>query len=188
MSQIRAFIAVILPPAVRQALGALAARQAAQVPPGSVRWVKPEAMHLTVRFLGDTAVAALPQLEAAMDSAAAAQDLFELHTQGFGCFPHCRRPRVLWAGLAGDLAAMVALKRSLDTRLVPLGWPPEERAFSPHLTLGRVKDGQALQDQRWPENVPELPIAVTGLTLIRSDLRPEGPQYTVLHHSPLRGG
>lgn len=186
MEQIRAFIAIPLPAAMRNALAEVTARHAADLPRGSVRWVKPQAMHLTLRFLGDTAVSFLPQLQAAMDGAAGAQTIFELSTAGFGCFPNCRRPRVLWAGLAGDLTAVQALKLDLDERLAPLGWPPEERPFSPHLTLGRVKDSRNLQDQRWPADVPVLSLPVTALHLIRSELQPEGPRYTVLHSSALR--
>lgn len=188
METIRAFVAIQVPGNVRDALGKLSAELAAQVPAGSVRWVKPGAMHLTLRFLGDTAVEKLPALQAALDATTAGQHTLHLRTSGFGCFPNCRRPRVLWAGLAGDLAGVRTLKERLDGHLVPLGWPAEERAFNPHLTLGRVKDGRSLGDQRWPQDLAALALPVTAIHLVQSDLLPDGPRYTVRYSSALRGG
>lgn len=188
MEIIRAFIAIQLPGTVRDALGALSAELAAQVPHGSVRWVKPEAMHLTLRFLGDIAVNQLPALQMALDVTTAGQPPLQLTTHGFGCFPNCRRPRVLWAGLSGDVAGVRALKERLDGHLAPLGWPAEERAFNLHLTLGRVKDGRLLGDQQWPPDLAALAVPVTTIHLIQSDLRPDGPRYTVRYSSALQGG
>lgn len=188
MEQIRAFIAIELPPVVRDALDAFSARLAGQVTQGSVRWVKPEAMHLTLRFLGDTAVDLLPRVRQAMDDAAAVSNPLRLRVEGFGCFPNCKRPRVLWAGVAGEVEAARALKENLDKGLTPLGWAAEERPFSPHLTLGRVKDGRALQGQSWPESPPVVDLPVSRIVLVQSDLRPQGPRYTVRHSSSLRSG
>ncbi len=185
MEKIRAFIAIQLPPEVRSALNVHSQALAAQVPLGSVRWVKPEALHLTLAFLGDTAVSLLPQVQAEMDRASARLVPFALLVSGFGCFPNCRRPRVLWAGISGDVAAARALKAQLDDGLARLGWPTEEREFTPHLTLGRVKDGRLLHDQRWPETLPAYAVPVNRIHLMQSVLRPEGPRYSVRHTSYL---
>jgi 2'-5' RNA ligase len=185
MEQIRAFIAIELPSVVRDALTAFSTELAGQVSRDSVRWVKPEAMHLTLRFLGDTAVDLLPQVQRAMDESAAASKPFQLRVEGFGCFPTCSRPRVLWAGVTGEVKAAHALKERLDNELALSGWPLEERAFSPHLTLGRVKDSRVLQGQSWPDDVPVLDIPVTTIYLVQSELRPQGPRYTIRHSSSL---
>ena len=188
MEKIRAFIAIELPAAAREALGAFSAELAKQVPQGSVRWVSRDAMHLTLRFLGDTAVDRLLHIEQALDEAAAASKPFQLRVEGFGCFPNCKRPRVLWAGVAGEVKAARDLKEGLDEGLASSGWPAEDRAFSPHLTLGRVKDGRVLQDYSWPDSLPALDIPVNTIYLIQSELRPQGPRYTVRHSSSLRSG
>ncbi|MFN2137450.1 MAG: RNA 2',3'-cyclic phosphodiesterase [Candidatus Promineifilaceae bacterium] len=183
----RAFVAVSLPEEVIGYLGKLIEDLAAQVPPRSVRWTQPDKMHLTLRFLGDTKKDLLQELQNALDSVTQARKPFSLQLQGFGCFPNCRRPRVLWAGLGGNLDAAAGLKAAIDEAIVPFGWEREERPFSPHLTLGRVKDASRLDKQRWPETVEPLPIPVAAVHLVQSDLTPGGPIYTIRHTSTLRG-
>jgi 2'-5' RNA ligase len=141
---IRAFIAIHLPDDVKKYLGNLTDELAEAVPRRSVRWVQPDRMHLTLRFLGDTDLALLPELQRALDATAAQYRQFGLQLHGFGCFPNCRRPRVLWVGVDGELKQAATLKDALDTALVPLGWDAEDRPFRPHLTLGRVNDARPL--------------------------------------------
>jgi RNA 2',3'-cyclic 3'-phosphodiesterase len=183
MDQIRAFIAVELPAAVREYLGAVTADLAAQTKRGTVRWVTPERMHLTLRFLGDTAVAQLPTLYEAMDGMAAQQRPFQLQLTELGAFPNRQRPRVIWVGLGGDTAELTSLKQQLDQALAPLGWPVEDRPFRPHLTLGRVKDSRVGEQINWQARVGQLDIPVTAVHLIESQLRPDGPVYTIRHSS-----
>jgi 2'-5' RNA ligase len=182
---IRAFIAIELPARVKQYLAALTDELAARTPSRSVRWVKAERMHLTLRFLGETDKNLLPRLGAALDTAGTEHAPFALQLDGFGCFPNCRRPRVLWAGLAGDLEAAASLKAGIDAALEPVGWAPEERPFKPHLTLGRVKDARQLGQPAQPETIDPLPIPVTAFHLLQSDLKPQGPIYTIRHTSRL---
>jgi 2'-5' RNA ligase len=183
--EIRAFIAIQLNDAIRNGLADFSAGLAAQVPPRSVRWVKPAAMHVTLRFLGDTAVTAIPRLQEAMDRAASGSRPFVLQIEAFGCFPNYRRPRVLWVRIGGDIAAVQTVKQDLDDGLAPLGWPPEKRAYKPHLTLGRVKDSRALQNLDWPAGPPPQSLPVAAIHLVESELRPDGPRYTVRHTSYL---
>jgi len=187
MSTIRAFIAIHLPENVKQALGQVSDQLAALAPPGSVRWVRPELLHLTLRFLGDTAVTHLPRLAAALDQATARHAPCTLRLGRVGCFPNCRRPRVIWAGLQGDLAQVTALKQALDGALAPLGWPTEDRPFAPHLTLGRVTDSRKAQGAAWETRVEALEVPVTAVHLVESQLTPRGPIYTVRHTSRLAG-
>ena len=185
METVRSFIAISLPKSVCNALGALSQSLAAQLPRGSVRWVKPERMHLTVRFLGDTAVSKLPQIATNLDNVTKQYPSFSLQLSHLGCFPNERRPRVIWVGLQGDTNALVSLKQDVDKSLAPLGWEVEKRPFRAHLTLGRVKDARKLAGVKWGADVEKLAVPVTAVKLIESQLRPSGPVYTVRHVSNL---
>jgi 2'-5' RNA ligase len=189
MTTIRAFIAIDLTPAVKDVLGSVARELGGRVARGVVRWVRPEQMHLTLTFLGDTPLDRLPAVRQAMDAAAGASAPFALQLDGLGCFPNRSRPRVVWVGLAavggGESAPLLALKAALDEALAPLGWPPEERPFRAHLTLGRVKDERAARGVDWTADVPGLEIPVTAIHLIESQLRPDGPVYTVRYSRDL---
>lgn len=186
---IRAFIALALPDAVKAALQDVIVDLSDLAPPRSVRWVKPPAMHLTLRFLGETSLVVLPALSTALDTVAGQHAAFDLQLAGLGCFPNCKRPRVIWAGVdttpdprAGVLAT---LKAEIDAALVPLGWEAETKPFHPHLTLGRVKDAAAVSSIQWQANIAPVRFAVTAIHLIESQLLPEGPRYTVRHTTHL---
>jgi 2'-5' RNA ligase len=183
---IRAFIAIHLPQEVKAYLGRLSADLARQVPQRSVRWVKPERMHLTLRFLGDMDQKLLPDLGRALDEITANRRPFNLHLEGFGCFPNCKRPRILWAGTGGDIEIAASLKKDIDESLIPFDWEPETRPFRPHLTIGRIKDSRKVVEQRWPHEVEPVPIHVVEVHLIESELTPAGPIYTVRHSSSLK--
>ena len=144
-------------------------------------------MHLTLRFLGDTAQSKIADVIGVMALSAESHSPFDLSLSKTGCFPNARRPRVFWAGMAGAVDSAEKLKQSLDTHLQPLGWEPEKRSFTPHLTLGRIKDQRKLHGIPLPVNVEldPLTIPVTDFHLMRSDLGPSRPLYTVLHTSPL---
>lgn len=187
MSTIRAFIAVELPGPVKNALGDVAQTLAGRVPRGAVRWVRPEQMHLTLRFLGDTAIDQLPAIHSVMDDIMRGNPPFALRLATVDCFPNPRRPRVIWVGLAGDESRLHALKIALDEHLAPLGWPPEGKPFRAHLTLGRVKDEREVQGVEWAANVPPLDMPVTAIHLIESQLRPSGPIYTTRYTSRFSG-
>ena len=187
MAVIRAFIAVQLPVEVKEALGNVSRTLDSQVTRGAVRWVRPEQMHLTLRFLGDTDVQSLPAVQAALDAVATGYKPFTLQLEGIGCFPNARRPRVIWVGLSDDAGHLQPLKVALDERLDPLGWPPEDKPFRAHLTLGRAKDERAAQGVAWTGDVPRLPVPVDAIHLIESRLQPSGPVYTLRHSSPLTG-
>lgn len=186
MEKIRTFIAVTLPDGVREALVAISQELAPQVPEKSVKWVKPEHMHLTLSFLGDTDVDRLDDIAGGLDTVAAAGAPFTLHLDQLGCFPNERRPRVIWIGVGGATEEVVALKKAIDRMLAPLGWEPEKRGYNPHLTLGRVKRNHRQIDLPWGSPVVSRPLPVDAVHLIESQLRPDGPVYTVRHTSTLQ--
>ena len=183
MAELRAFVALTLPAALRDYLGAVTADLEAQTTTGAVRWVTPERMHLTLRFLGDTAVSQLPALSNVLDQLAAQQPAFSLQLTQLGAFPNQRRPRVIWVGLGGATAVLAQFRQRLDEALLPLGWPLEEKPFKPHLTLGRVKDGRVGAQIPWQARVGQLAVPATAVHLLESELRPDGPRYTTRHTS-----
>jgi 2'-5' RNA ligase len=188
----RLFIAVELPPAVLAQLAEIQDHLKKRTPPGTVRWVNPDGIHLTLKFLGDVSVTKRDPLEKGLANAVEGRTPFTLSTGGLGCFPNASRPRVVWIGLQDQIEALAVLRDAVERLIAPLGYPTEDRPFSPHLTLGRVQrearrdDIQRLGDliassatppaQRWQ---------VTGVSLIRSELKPTGAVYTPLFHAPL---
>lgn len=187
MTTIRAFIAIDLPESARGELGRVSHELAGQIAPGAVRWVRPEQIHLTLCFLGDTDTRLLPAVQSALNAATAGRNPFTLRLGGIGCFPNKQRPRVIWVGLTGDEARLLSLKMALDEQLVHHGWPTEDKPFRAHLTLGRVKDGHSLQSVEWSAAVQPLELPVVAVHLIESQLRPGGPIYTMRYTTRLTG-
>ena len=182
---IRAFIAIALPQEVTSVLAQLSHSLAKQLPDRAVRWVTPDRIHLTLRFLGETAVSQLANIATELDRITAAYAPFYLALHEVGCFPNRKRPRVIWAGLADDYRPLQDLKGDIDAFLLPMGWEQENRPFKAHLTLGRVNDAGKLQQVQWDVPVPQVGWQVTAVHLIESQLRPQGPIYTTRHTSPL---
>jgi 2'-5' RNA ligase len=181
----RAFIAVTLPPEVRRLLDELQKKLQNAVPGAPVKWVETENLHLTLAFLGDIDEARAPEILAAMQRARAGTRPFSVTVTGLGVFPNPRRPRIVWAGLGGGIAALGNLQRTLAAELEQLGFSKDDKPFRPHLTLGRVRDSASAVE------AGALGGAVTGLApgreqafrvaelhLIRSRLTPAGPIYT----------
>ncbi|MBI2935954.1 MAG: RNA 2',3'-cyclic phosphodiesterase [Chloroflexi bacterium] len=193
---IRAFIAIDLPEDVKKALASLIDSLKRRRVEG-VRWVNPDGVHLTLKFLGDIRSGQVGEVVQAMAEASYGLSSFRLELKGVGGFPNLQRPRVLWTGMGGELGPCLALWRRLDEALRPLGFPSEERPFNPHLTLGRVHDRAGPEERRRVgEALLSLPpvagpsMLVEGISLIKSTLRPEGLLYERLHEEPLtaRGG
>jgi 2'-5' RNA ligase len=193
MTTIRSFIAIELPVEVASTLAEVQDRLKKLVPAGTVRWTAPASIHLTLHFLGEVEAASLEPIREMMAASAAAGRPFALDLAGVGCFPNVRRPRIVWVGISGDTPALVALQQDLGERLqAGIGFKPEERPYSPHLTIGRVKNqlppnqlsrlGQALAQVKveWVAGLD-----VTGLSLMKSELKREGAVYTELTRAEL---
>ena len=189
-NMLRLFVALELPPAVREALrSAQAGLKEARLP---VRWVDPEGAHLTLKFLGSTRPEQVPAISAALADVARAHRPLELETAELGCFPHARAPRVVWLGLAGAVQALGALRDDVERLIAPLGFPTEQRPFSPHLTLGRTSKDATRQDVARIGPVitathapPAIYWRVGSISLMRSDLGPAGARYTRLTEASL---
>ncbi|WP_420628111.1 RNA 2',3'-cyclic phosphodiesterase [Candidatus Leptofilum sp.] len=182
---IRLFVAIELPDVVKDVLAETVVYLNHNLPKRAVRWVRREQMHLTLRFLGDTAVSQLPTLQQKLTQLAARHQPFWLRLNDVGAFPNRKRPRVLWAGLAGDLVPLQKMQAELEERVVALGWMREKRPFNPHLTLGRVKDVGRVRDFNWDVQVDEVAFGVTAVRLMQSELRPSGAVYTIQHEAKL---
>lgn len=185
---LRTFIAIELDPEVRDALSRVQAKFKRGAPDGAVKWVNPESIHLTLKFLGDTPVSKVSKVADAMAAAREGLQAFDLSIEGRGCFPNCRRPRVVWVAIR-DLSGsrLARLQADVERLVSPLGFPTEERGFSPHLTLGRIARNvspaaEAAVGKLVQESVVEQ-IAlqrVTKVSFIKSDLRATGPVYYTL--------
>lgn len=185
----RLFIAITLPAEVKAALAAQQEALRLQLPQEqrSVRWVAPEAMHLTLQFLGEVDSERVPAILAAIQQTSMSGDgtpPITLHLGPAGAFPNLRRPQTLWSGVGGDIVALGALQRRLSAALELLGFPPEQRPFSAHLTLGRVRrEATSAHQSAIGETVRSLPPPdATSWTaeppvLFESRLTPKGPVY-----------
>lgn len=173
----RLFVALNLPDAERaRVVSAAAGLRSAGLP---VRWVERDALHLTLKFLGEVADTAAADVARAVDDVARSRSPFPLVLGGAGAFPSAGRPSVWWIGVERS-PAVVALRDALEAALAPLGFPTEARPFSPHLTLGRTRRGAV--------RIPDAPLllqrvalqttfTVETVDLMRSHLSPRGARY-----------
>ena len=184
---LRLFIALELPPDVRRhlrevvdSLGALP----------SVRWVRSEGIHLTLKFLGNTPQARVPKLTAGLDACIAGVPALQLTTTHAGTFGG-KNTRVIWVGVGGETSRLSTLAGAVDEMAERLGFPGENRDFRAHLTLGRVReeaspaDRQAIRDAVAQLSLREVPFDADEVTLFRSELREGGAVYSALHHARL---
>ncbi|MGD2050354.1 MAG: RNA 2',3'-cyclic phosphodiesterase [Chloroflexota bacterium] len=189
MSTIRAFVAIDLTEAVRKELAWIINDLKRNVPAKSVRWVRPENIHLTLKFLGDTKIDSLDHISSGLDRVGEGKPPLNLTLDTLGCFPNPRRPRVVWVGISGDVDTLQSLQKMIDQMLNSLGWDLEKREFHPHLTIGRIKNSKKVVDSRLPWGSPMKPLTfpVDSLALYESILKPSGAVYTVRHVSQLLG-
>ena len=191
---VRVFVAVGLSQDARQQLIDAVGRVQQQVPDG-IQWADPSGMHLTLKFLGNIPSPGIPPLLACVEEFSREHRPFRLNLTGLGMFPNRRAPRVLWAGIDGDLEALSALQQRAEGAITALGYPPEERAFRPHITLGRprrsVSDAQRSRIAEVMSGTPgPQPVSwqVEAVDVMRSELHLSGAKYTVLGSALLGAG
>ncbi len=188
MEKIRSFIAIELPQDLKTELAGLQAKLKVDRP--RVKWVSPDGIHLTLKFLGDVDASRISQVSQAMTEAVKGIAPFELTAGQLGVFPNYERVQVVWVGLEGDLTTLDRLYRQLEDGLSKIGFPPEQRGFKPHLTLARVAD-EALPEERKrfgdfilsSKAQINHSIKATGLSLMKSVLAPRGAVYTRLSYT-----
>ena len=183
---VRVFVSVGLSAAAREVLVDAVERIRVEIPDG-VQWARPDGMHLTLKFLGNISSANVPPLLECVRELAGANRGFGLKLTGLGMFPNRRKPRVLWAGVGGELDALSSLQQAAEDAINALGYPPEQRPFRPHITLGRprrsVSDAQLARIGAVASGLaPPNPVdwQVDSMDVMRSELHPSGAHYTVL--------
>ncbi len=193
MKLVRCFLAVELPGSLQDAIDAATENARRPLGPRLVRWIPARNIHLTLKFLGDTAPTSLVQIEAAVQAEVPQYKPFRVELRGLGAFPNVRRARVLWIGMQAP-AALASLQHELDVATSRLGYESEEREFSPHLTIGRVRAGVSAADLHTIREVLEgtsigrigtLP--VEAVHLYKSELLESGSVYSRLCTVQLRG-
>jgi 2'-5' RNA ligase len=191
MTLLRAFIAIEIPLPIRQAIFQQTESLHAALGP-LVRWVPIENMHLTLKFLGDVSPANVELISQMLTAETLGCARFPIQIGGFGAFPNSRRARVIWIGIQAP-PALESLQRGVEAASARLGYEAEERPFSPHLTIGRVKQQIPATDQQTVRaavdrtKVGTLGTAeITAVNLFKSDLQPTGAVYTRLFSAALK--
>lgn len=176
---IRTFIAVDLPETAKRDLEKLQHFLMKDI--RGIRWVKPEGIHLTLKFFGDVEIGRIPEIEQAIGEVVRDYRPFMLTPKGCGAFPTLKNIRVIWAGLDGDVDVLCELQRKLEEQLELIGFPREDRSFKPHLTLGRAKSisrgdnpGKALLKALEFQSTP---FWVDEIVIFKSNLTPSGAIY-----------
>ena len=191
MGEIRAFIAIELPAEVKDFLSEVTAK----LRPGrerAVKWVAPEGIHLTLKFLGNIPEEQVVNITNTLDKIARETPYFELTLEGAGAFPNSKSPRVIWVGMGGDIPELTNLQRQIERELASLGFPADKKAFLAHLTLGRVREKATRQERlELRKAVGELridgtvPFQVAGISLMKSTLTSSGAIYERLAKTTL---
>lgn len=192
MPKLRTFIAVETPPDVVGRALKLAKRLAPAAAAADIKWVAPENLHWTVKFLGDVDPRDLAEICQALAEAARRTPPFRMEVAGAGAFPNLARPRTLWLGAGPGGEGLVALAEAVEIAMTKIGFRREGRRFEPHLTIGRVRNGGAPQEalgELLAENVDFHggSMEVDEVVLFSSELRPDGPIYEALERAELTG-
>lgn len=184
--QIRSFIAAELPEEVKSGLRQLQTdlKSAGHT---FVKWVPPEGIHITLKFLGSIPATKVSEISKIMEASSQGFPQFQIKTSGLGAFPNLRQPRILWLGISSGVDKLTALQQCIDIPLVPLGFAQEMRPFTPHLTLARLRERTSPQErQEFGKLVMETrfetayEVNINSLSLMRSQLLPGGAVYSRL--------
>ena len=190
---IRSFIAIELPQAVKQELTDLESLLKKRCP-AVVKWVGPEGIHLTLKFLGAVDADRVDEVKMAIDEAVQGMTPFGLDVRDVGAFPNLSRVQVIWVGVKGELDKLMYFQKQVESNMEQLGFPREERAFTAHLTLGRVHNYTSPEDRRKIGQIlgqttfaSANPVRVESVDLIKSQLTPQGAIYTRVYAAQLKG-
>ena len=182
----RTFIAVEVPVAIRDRIAELENRLKGTET--DIKWVEPGNIHITLKFLGNIETDQSAVIRNGLCTALDAIDSFDLKLGRVGAFPDLNRPRVFWVSVNEGREKLTAMQQCIESELHTCGFVREERPFSPHLTIGRVRSpkGLAKLTERVQATAFETePFPVTRVAVVKSDLKPEGPVYTVIDHVEL---
>jgi len=193
METVRSFIAIELPENLKAELEELVGRLKSESRTG-VKWVNPQDIHITLKFLGDVATTRLDEITGALKVAAYGIKPFRLKVTGLGVFPNPQKVRVAWVGVSGDMDILEKLQQRVESNLETLGFTRESRKFAPHLTLARVREQVSpMERQGFGQFISrtsfnaDSDIHVNMIHLIRSQLTSRGAIYSRLSKVELEG-
>ncbi len=194
MEHIRSFVAIELDDALKKGLVETQDLVRSKGIADQVRWVRVGGIHLTLKFLGDVPTDRINDIASAIRDASRGIRPFALTFGGLGCFPTPSRPNVIWIGVDGDTKTLARLQESIESSLALLGYPPEKRRYTPHLTLGRVGRRVKTEQRRrlggliGTQSIDHLgEMMVHQVSLMQSELSPTGAVYTCLAAIDLEG-
>jgi len=176
----RLFIAIELPPEIKQGIAKV--QEQFRSEGATAGWTRPEGLHLTLKFLGEVPEEKVAEIVAALSGAAKKTGRLYLSIAGAGAFPNTKNPRVLWLGVSGDVEKLGSLQTAVEDAMVNLGFAREERKFSPHLTLARIKFPKPRDT--WQQKIEGIKDVKLGgfeagrVSLMKSELKREGAVYT----------
>ena len=190
---IRSFIAIELPTTVKQELTTLEDLLKKRCPQ-VVRWVDPQNIHVTLKFLGDVDSDRVDEINMAIDEATQGMSPFHLELKDLGVFPNLNRVNIIWVDAKGDLDKLTDLQKQIESNMEQLGFAREDRDFTPHLTIGRVRDYVSPDDRKKIGQVLSQTafasaqvITVNSVNLMKSQLTNTGAIYTRLYASVFKG-
>lgn len=190
MSRLRTFIALDLGKPIRDRLHALQEQLASSG--ATVKWVEPENLHVTLLFLGEVEQRAVNDVCRAVGAVASEVPSFSISVEGAGAFPNARRPRIVWVGVGAGAPEVTSLHDALENSLLNLGcYRREERKYTPHVTLGRVRQEDVQsgletaikKQEKWKAGET----TIAEVLVLSSELTRDGPVYSVLSRAALRG-
>jgi 2'-5' RNA ligase len=155
------------------------------------KWIEPQNIHLTLKFLGDIPVEILPRIEQTITEIASRSAPFNVSLTEIGAFPDAKRPRTIWVGAKDDTGTLAGIAGAIKSAMINLGVEQEEHDFVAHITLGRIRGLRA--QSRLSKALPTVSVTadlaqtVERLSLLKSQLSSEGPAYEVLNTYPLAG-
>lgn len=184
---IRTFIAVDLPDSARHAIRIY--QEPLKQANADVKWVRPESMHLTLKFLGDVPVDQQDAILQAMGETVRSCNPFSTVLAGAGAFPDLNHPRVFWIGIGHGAQELTELSIRLNEALIPLGFEADKRPYKAHLTLGRVRSMRSIRSvtEQLSESFESESFLVNEVMFFKSDLNPAGAVYTVLGRAKMEG-
>jgi 2'-5' RNA ligase len=180
VNYMRLFIAIELPPEIKQGIAKV--QEQLRETGATANWTRPEGIHLTLKFLGEVEESRVDEIRNVLASAVGAKGRLSLAIAGAGTFPNVKNPRVLWLGVAGDIEKLVALQASVEDAMEKITFDREERKFSPHLTLARIKFPKPRDN--WQQKIESIRDVMLGafeagyISLMKSELNREGAVYT----------
>ena len=184
----RIFCAIELPEEIRDQLHEHAKRVREAVPEVTASWSRPENVHLTLKFFGNTATPQLPLISNAASHVTKQFSPFQVGIGGTGVFPNSRRAQVLWIGVDDPSRQLSALQQRLEEEFASENFAKEDRAYRPHLTFARLRkpeNARLLAETHLQTTFKQTQITVTEVVVFRSELSPKGSRYTAISRHPL---